>query len=359
MRELAEIRKSFTWLEEGSSVVQQAALRDLNQAFQNWWNNPLHFSRPTWRKAGQNEGFYIRDLKVRKLSRKWGEVLVPKAGWVRFRLTRIWVEIEASSSARITLDRSGKWHASFTQPQPELQREPTGAVVGLDMGISSSVTTSDGLHLRMPKLLSRGESQRKKRLQRKLSRQKKSSNRRDRAKLQIAKLSAKEADRRRDWIEKTTTNLVRDYDLIVIEDLKIKNMVRSASGTKENPGKNVSQKRGLNRSIHSQAWSIFRKRLEDKAANTSSPVRVVAIDPKFTSQTCSQCEHTARENRKSQAIFSCIACGYTTNADINAARNILAAGLAVTGRGGTPHAKPIQAEHSGPVKRQLLEGSAA
>ncbi len=96
MRELTEARKSFSWLAEGSSSVQQAALRDLDRAFQNWWKNPGHFSHPTWRKAGLNEGFCVRDLSVRKLNRKWGEVLVPKAGWVRFRLSRPWAEIEAS-----------------------------------------------------------------------------------------------------------------------------------------------------------------------------------------------------------------------------------------------------------------------
>jgi putative transposase len=123
---------------------------------------------------------------------------------------------------------------SFTSPQPQLLREETKAVVGLDMGITSTVTTSDGNHLNMPKLLSPGEAQRKRRLERKLSRQKKGSNRRNQTKLKLAKLTAKEADRRRDWIEKTTTELVHNYHLIVIEDLKIKNMVRSASGTKEN-----------------------------------------------------------------------------------------------------------------------------
>jgi putative transposase len=190
-KELADARKAFSWLAEGSSSVQQATLRDLDVAFRNWWNNPRHFSHPTWRKAGINESFYVRDLSVRKLNRKWGEVLVPKAGWIRFRLTRTWSEIEASSSARMTLDHSDRWHVSFTQPQPELQREQTGALVGLDMGIASSVTTSDGTHLRMPKLLSSGEKQRKRRLQRKLSRQKKGSKRRTRTKLQIARLSTR------------------------------------------------------------------------------------------------------------------------------------------------------------------------
>ena len=152
---------------------------------------------------------------------------------------------------------------------------------------------------------------------------------------------------------------MQDYDFIAVEDLKVKNMVRSASGTKENPGKNVAQKRGLNRAISAQTWSLFRQRLEDKAANAGSPVVVVAVNPGFTSQTCSQCQHAAKENRKSQAVFPCTACDYTANADINAARNILAAGLAVAGRGGRPHAKPIRVKHSGPMKRQPLEEEVA
>ena len=136
-------------------------------------------------------------------------------------------------------------------------------------------------------------------------------------------------------------------------------MSRSAKGTKEKPGKNVAQKRGLNRSIQSQAWALFRKRLEDKAVNASSSVLVVPINPQFTSQTCPQCERAAEGNRKNQAVFICINCGYSANADINAAQNILAAGLAVTRRGGTLQQKPIRAEHSGPVKRQLSEGLVA
>ena len=338
-KELAQARQEFCWLKEGSSVVQQAALRDLDKAFQNWWSGSHR--RPTWRKAGVNEGFYIRDLLVRKLSRNCGEVLAPKAGWVRFRLTRSWTEMEACSSARVTLDRSGRWNVSFTAGQPSASRESNGSVIGLDMGIASTVTTSDGSHLNMPKLFSSGEAQRKHRLQRKLARQKKGSKRRERTKLSISKLCAKEVDRRKDWTRKTTTSLVRDYDLVAIEDLRVKNMVRSAKGTVEEPGKNVAQKAGLNRSIQSQAWSLFRKRLDDKAA--ASGVIVVAIDPKHTSQTCSACQYHAPENRESQAVFVCKACGYGENADTNAAKNILAAGLAVTARGGTPGYGPSEA----------------
>ncbi len=358
-KELSEARREVEWLGQGSSPVQQAALRDLDRAFQNWWKNPGHFSRPTWRKAGLNEGFYVRDLKIKRINRHWGEVLVPKCGQVRFKISRQWSDIAVTSSARVTLDRAGRWHVSFTSPQPVFSRETTGAVVGIDMGITQSVTTSDGVHLSMPKLLSSGEAQRKRRLQRQMARQQKGSNRRERSKHKVAVLCAREADRRKDWIEKTTTDLVHEFDLIVIEDLKVKNMVRSARGTTETPGKHVAAKSGLNRSIHSQAWGLFRQRLSDKARAAASPVEIIVINPAYTSQRCSECGYTAKENRKSQAVFSCQSCHYTDNADVNAAKNILAAGLAVTGRGGTSHAKPVVAQHSDPTKRQLLEGVAA
>jgi putative transposase len=87
-RELTEARAASPWLAEGSSSVQQQALFDLDRAFKNWWQHPGHFGRPTWRRAGVHEGFYVRDLKVRRLNRKWGEVQVAKAGWVRFRISQ-------------------------------------------------------------------------------------------------------------------------------------------------------------------------------------------------------------------------------------------------------------------------------
>jgi putative transposase len=276
---------------------------------------------------------------------------------VLFRLTRQFSEIEAASSARVTLDRSGRWHVSFTAPQPSFQPEPTGSAVGLDMGVHTSVATSNGVHLRMPKLLSPGEAQRKRRLQRKMARKTKGSNRRNRTKLSIAKLSAKEADRRKDWIEKTTTALVRDYDFIAIEDLRVKDMTRSGAGTRKNPGKNVFVRARINRSIRNQAWAMFRQRLTDKATNATEPVQVTIINPACTSLRCHECGHTDKRNRKSQAIFCCISCGHTTNADVNAAKNILAVGHTVTGRGGTSHARSNKTQHSDPVKRQPPEAA--
>jgi IS605 OrfB family transposase len=340
-RQLAEARQG-TWLGEGSSSVQQQALRDFDQALRNWWGGTHR--PPTWRKAGIDEGFCVRDVKVQRLNRRWATVAVPKLGTVRFRLSR---PLPATyGMARVTLDRAGRWHVSFTAPQPPLEREPTGRVVGLDAGVVATLADSDGfLHRGVG--LRPAEQQRLRRLQRRLARQQKGSMRRAETRAAIAGLTATEADRRRDWVEQTTTDLVRRFDVIAVEDLAVKNMVRSAKGTIESPGTNVAAKRGLNRAISAQGWAMIRRRLVDKAATCG--VVVVAVDPCRTSQRCAACGHTSPDNRESQAVFRCRACGHQANADVNAAVNILAAGLAVTARGGTPRSKGPDETRTQPV----------
>jgi IS605 OrfB family transposase len=343
-RQLAEARKD-SWLGEGSSSVQQQALRDFDQAVRNFFAGT--HSRPRWRCKGIDEGFCIRDVRVERLNRRWATVFVPKCGAVRFRLSR---PLPAEyGMARITWDRAGRWHVSFTAPQPPIKREPTGKAVGVDLGVAHTITMSDpvfemagipGPHFDIP-ALTPGEAQRKRRLERQLARQRKDSRRREATKLALGRLKAREADRRKDFVEKVTTGVVRSFDLIAIEDLKVKQMMASASGTIEAPGTNVAQKRGLNRSIGSQGWAMFRQRLTDKAATCG--IRVVAIDPSFTSLRCAACGHTEEDNRDSQALFSCRTCGHEANADVNASENILAAGLAVTARGGTPGCGPSEA----------------
>jgi putative transposase len=131
-------------------------------------------------------------------------------------------------------------------------------------------------------------------------------------------------------VEQTSTRLAVDFDVIRVEELKIKNMVRSARGTIAAPGKNVRAKAGLNHSIHAAGWGLLVTRLEQKA-----PGRVEKTDPAVTSQICHACGHCAAENRKSQAVFRCRACGHTDHADVNAAKKIrdIAVGRTVTARG--------------------------
>jgi transposase len=164
--------------------------------------------------------------------------------------------------------------------------------------------------------------------ERKLARAKRGSARRGRAKTAVARLKAREADRRKDWCEQVSTDLARRFDVIRVEDLCVRKMTRSAKGAVGKPGKNVTQKAGLNKAIQSSGWGMPFHRLEQKADR-----RVEKVPPAFTSQRCSACGHIARESRESQALFRCVACRYACNADVNAARNI-AAGHAVKARGG-------------------------
>jgi putative transposase len=197
----------------------------------------------------------------------------------------------------------------------------------VDRGVAVSVALSSGKLLRVAGL-SVGEEERMRRLQRRLARARHGSNRRARTKLAIARSRAREADRRRDWVEKTTTDLARRFHTIRVEDLKVRAMTCSARGTRERPGTHVAQKRGLNREISRQGWGLLVARLQHKA-----PGRVEFVPAAYTSQRCSHCGHVAPENRKSQAVFQCVACGAgPCNADVNAARDI-AAGRAVTARG--------------------------
>jgi transposase len=186
--------------------------------------------------------------------------------------------------------------------------------------------------------LTPARQRRVRRLQRKLARAKRGSARRARVKLAIAKLKSRQADLRKDWAEKTTTDLARRFDLIRVENLNIRGMTRSAKGTTAKPGRNVAQKAGLNRGILASGWGLLVRRLQDK-----EPGRVEKVSPAYTSQRCSACGHVAAESRKSQALFACVACTFACNADVNAARNI-AAGHAVTARGGDGTARPANRE---------------
>jgi putative transposase len=338
-RQLTQARAEYPWLAAGSQTVQQQALRDFTQAMARFFDPASPARRPSWRKAGRNEGFRIvgrgRQWDVRRVSRKVGEVWVPKAGWVRFRWSRD-VPPDAKSY-RVTLDRAGRWHVAFAVIPAPVPAPGNGQVVGIDRGVAVAAALSTGQLLHAPALTVR-ERTRRRRLQRKLARAKRGSNRRGRVKHAIARLKARETDRRKDWAEKTSTSIARRFDLIRVEDLKIKNMTRSAKGTRENPGRNVRAKAGLNREILRSGWGLLVRRLQEKA-----PGRVEKVKPHYTSQRCSACGRVDRASRESQAVFRCTACGFACNADVNAAINI-AAGHAVTAQGGDGVTRPVNRE---------------
>jgi putative transposase len=335
--QLTEIRIYYDWLAVGSQTVQQQALRDFAQAMRNFFAGT--HGRPSWRKAGVHEGFRqvaVKSNHIEKLNRRYGRVWVPKVGWVRFRRSR--AVPQGVKSYRITCDRAGRWHVAFAHIPNPIGGPGDGSVVGVDRGVAVSAALSTGELLHAPSLTP-GEWTRLRRLQQRLTRAKRGSNRRQRTKLAIARLKAREADRRRDWVEKTTTDLARRFDTIRVEDLDVRAMTRSARGTLDQPGVRVAQKRGLNRAISRQGWGRLVARLDHKAAG-----RLERIPAAYTSQRCCACGHIAPENRKSQAVFACVACkAGPCNADVNAARNI-AAGRVVPAQGDLAAGRSVNCE---------------
>ena len=339
-RQLTQARAEYPWLAAGSQMVQQQALRDFAQAMAAFFDPHNPARRPSWRKTNRDEGFRIvgrrgQQWDVRRLSRKTGEVWVPEIGWVRFRWSR---PVPPSvNSYRVRMDRAGRWHVAFAVIPEPVPAPRNGEIIGIDRGVAVSAALSSGAMLHVPGLRVR-ERKRMRRLERKLTRANRGSNRRRQVRLAIARLRARESDRRKDWVEKTSTDIARQFDLIRVEALQIATMTHSAKSRARTPGRNVRAKAGLNREILRSGWGLLVRRLEDKA-----PDRVEKIKPAFSSQRCSACGHVDAKSRESQARFACTACGFVGNADVNAARNI-AAGHAVTARGGDGVARPVNRE---------------
>jgi putative transposase len=191
--------------------------------------------------------------------------------------------------------------------------------------------TSGGQHYRVPRISDR-RAARYLALQRRMDRQQKGSRKREKTRLVMASITATVTDRRKDWAEKISTRLVQDHDLIVFEKLGTKNMARKPrpKPDPDQPGNFLPnrrrQKAGLNRGILASCWGLLATRTDQKAA--ASGAAVIYVNPGHSSQECRRCGHVARGNRESQAVFRCVACGHEDHADANAAKNVLARGLA-------------------------------
>ena len=206
-----------------------------------------------------------------------------------------------------------------------------GRHVGVDVGIARFATTSDGDHVDNPRW-ARTAAARLAAAQQRLSCARRASNNRDRRRETVAARHRKVANCRRDFHHKTARTLVAAYDLIVVEDLAIANMVRRATSVPDpdNPGgflpNGAAAKTGLNRSITDAGWGQFVSILRAKAEDAGRTV--IEVDPRHTSDRCEACGHASKGNRVTQAVFACRTCGHSAQADEHAARNILRAGLA-------------------------------
>ncbi|MEL4204898.1 transposase [Plesiomonas shigelloides] len=307
------------WLKESPSQPLQQALKDLERAYKNFFQKRASF--PRFKKRGHSDSFrYPQGVKLDQANNR---ISLPKLGWISYRNSREVV----GEVKNVTVSQScGKWYVSI-QTEYEVT-EPTHSstsMVGLDAGVAKLATLSDGTIFE-PVNSFKSNQKKLARLQRAMSRKVKFSNNWNKAKRKVQNLHSRIANIRRDYLHKVTTTISKNHAMIVIEDLKVANMSMSAAGTVSQHGRNVRAKSGLNRSILEQGWYELRRQLEYKQLWRGG--QVLAINPAYTSQKCACCGHTAKENRQSQSKFECLACGYIANADVNGARNILAAGHA-------------------------------
>lgn len=340
---LPEWKKSpdTLWLSESPSQTLQQALKNLESSFRNFFAKRTDF--PKFKKRGQSDSFrYPQGFKVEQGNSR---LFLPKLGWVRYRNSRTMQGV----AKNITVSQSGgKWYASIqTEREVEAPLHISTTAVGIDVGVAKFATLSSG-EVFEPKNSFRSKAQRLARYQRAMSRKAKFSNNWHKAKRKTNKLHTTIANIRRDYLHKTSTEISKNHAMIVIEDLQIRNMSKSSKGTSEKHGKNVKAKSGLNKSILDQGWFEFRRQLEYKQSWRGG--YVIAIPPQHTSQRCSCCGYVSRDNRTTQAKFACVECGHSENADINAARNILAAGHAVLACG-----EMVQSDRS--VKQEPTEAT--
>lgn len=312
------------FLKEAHSQILQQTLKDLEKAYGNFFAKKAAF--PRFKKKGALDSF--RYPQGFKLDEPNNRIFLPKIGWIRYRNSR---KIQGIAKQVTVSLSAGNWYVSIqTEREETLLQHPSTSAIGIDMGVARFATLSDGNYIE-PLNSFRTHEEKLAKLQRELSRKKKFSSNWNKQKEKVQKQHQKIANVRKDFLHKCTTAICKNHALVVVEDLKVKHMSHSNSGTVENPGHNVKIKSSMNKAILDQGWFEFRRQLEYKLLWNGG--RLLVVPPQFTSQKCSHCGNTSKENRKTQAKFKCSDCGFESNADYNAAVNILAAGLAVSACG--------------------------
>lgn len=302
----------------------QQSLKDLDTAYKNFFEKRSEF--PKFKKRGFHDSFHYP--QGFKLDEENSRIFLPKIGWVKYFNHRKIVGIPKNVTAS---QSCGNWYVSIqTEREVEEPVHDSDSEIGIDMGVAYFAAFSDGTFIESINIFKK-YADKLASFQRKLAKKIKFSSNWKKLKFKIQKLHKKIADTRRDFLYKATSAISKNHALVVVEDLQVKNMSKSASGTIESPGRNVKAKSGLNKSILDQGWGEFVRQLGYKLVWLGG--KLLKITPQYTSQKCSRCGYVSKDNRKMQACFKCMACGFEANADHNAALNILAAGHAVTACG--------------------------
>ena len=311
-----------SWLKDAPSQALQQSIKDMDRAYQNFFSKRAAF--PKFKKKGMSCSFRLPQGV--KLEQNNNRVFLPKLGWIQYRNSREVLGIIKNATVSCV---NGKWFVSL-QTEREVEDVLHPATSSIDLGITRFATMSDGGCL-APLDSFRSKQAKLARYQRAMARKVKFSKNWHKAKQRVSKLHTHIANARRDFLHKASATISKNHAIVFVENLKVANMSKSASGTMDAPGRNVRAKAGLNKAILDQGWFEFRRQLEYKLQWRGG--QLIAVPPQYTSQTCPCCGHVARENRKTQSVFACVDCGYTNNADVVGAMNIKAAGHAALAYG--------------------------
>lgn len=327
------------FLREVSTVPLQQSLRHLQQAFSNFFAQRAKYPRCKSKHGSTLSLEYTTSGFRFKNGQLW---LAKMDAPLDVRVSRDF-PMGAATSVTVTQDATGRWHVSILCTDQVDALPATGKAVGVDLGVTDALVLSNGRRLNPEDDFNVCAKQAKVvKYQRRLAKKTRGSINYGRAKTKLAKAHAALSDARRDWLHKITTSLVQDHDVIVIEDLNVAGMTRSAKNTIDAPGRHVAAKAGLNRGILNHAFGQLRQLLEYKADWYGK--QVVVIDRHYpSSKTCSTCGQLNSQLRLHDRTWTCTACQTVHDRDLNAATNICAAGLAVKACG--EYVRPA-AEHS-------------
>ena len=315
-KELPEIKKEFEWVKDVNSQSLQCVLKRLDNTYQNFFRGggfPKFAKKGRWKSIEFPQNVVVEGYRI------W----LPKLGYVNYHKSR---DLSGIIKTTMVTKEIDGWYVSLSCECERNVLVSSDNQVGIDVGVAHFFVSSDGQLVENPRWLDKC-SRDLRIIHRKIARREKGSANRRKAVIELQKKWTKIKRCRKNKLHELSTEIVLNNNLIVVENLKLRNMTKSAKGSVENPGKNVAQKSGLNRSMLDLGVGSFFSMLEYKSEYYGRDF--VKVDPKYTSQTCHKCNHRSKENRKIQSQFACVKCGHTANADYNAAVNILQAGRTV------------------------------